>query len=36
MDVVILLVFGVLFNGWLFWLSQRAPKSRAEGGRRSR
>jgi hypothetical protein len=30
MDVVILLIFGLLFNGWLFWLSQREPKSPGE------
>jgi hypothetical protein len=35
MDVVILLIFGLLFNGWLFWLSQREPKARGEGERRA-
>jgi hypothetical protein len=34
MDVIILLIFTVVFNGWLLWLSQReGPKSSRKAGK---
>ena len=34
MDVIILLIFTVAFNGWLLWLSQcEGPNSSREAGK---